>query len=482
MVCAAMTAKPAYRGPIVCTQPDGSQKIMYMPQTHRMPQQKEETGGKPNLAPKGLVILANFADVQFVTPRDTIDNMLNGAHFTRHYTYTYQPESGRPVTRTINSSGSARQYFIDQSYGQYVPVFDVIGPVTVSHEMEYYGADKDAKAGEMIKEACELADKLGVDFRLYDHDNDGAVDAVYVIYAGFGEADGGGENTIWPHQHNLIYTGNSCTIDGKRIEKYACGCEMNNISKVYDGIGTFCHEFSHVLGLPDMYETTQEKSGIHTLEQWDIMDYGPYNNDGNTPPSYSAYERMYMGWLMPRVLTEKEYVTLQPINRDKGESLLISPSNTHNLCGWDPDPQTFYMLEVRETTGWDAALPGNGMMLTRIMFNAYRWLHNVVNNNSRAQGIDIIEAHENTSKRAAASDLYPIGATEWTGMEGHEITNIEMGINGAICFSYKGAEKPLDEAIEEVEHTPSEVRKIWKNGQVVIVRGDKEYDILGRLL
>jgi M6 family metalloprotease-like protein len=195
----------------------------------------------------------------------------------------------------VKSSGSARQYFHDTSWGQYNPQFDVVGPYTLSQSYAYYGKNNDANVGEMIRDACKMADEDGVDFTQYDNDNDGKVDFVYVLYAGYGEADGGPANTVWPHNYDLRYTGVTCNVDGKTVRNYACSNEISYYSKLYNGIGTFCHEFSHVLGLPDLYETNQTPKGLHTLLDWDILDYGPYNNDGNTPPAYSAYERFYMG-------------------------------------------------------------------------------------------------------------------------------------------------------------------------------------------
>ena len=202
----------------------------------------------------------------------------------------------------------------------------------------------------MIKEACQLADANGADFTLYDNDNDGNVDFVYVIYAGEGEADDGPSYTIWPHNWYLkTRWGITCVVDGKTIDNYACSNEIQHWEQVYTGVGTFCHEFSHVIGLPDLYYTANSGTSPHTLNEWDILDVGCYNNGGNTPPAYSAYERFYCGWLTPRVLNETEYVWLSPIDNQK--ALLVCEGNSHNLVGYNPNPQTFYLLEVRTNTG-----------------------------------------------------------------------------------------------------------------------------------
>ena len=453
-------------------------------QQRRIQQQQNGVGDKPNIAPRGLVVLVSFKNKAFSTPIDTIDAMLNSENYTRDYNYTYLNR-----TYNVHSEGSVKKYFEDQSYGQYSPIFDVVGPVTLSQNMKYYGEndiyyEQDKRPEEMIKEACELADEqFNVDFTQYDNDNDGLVDFVYVIYAGYGEADGGGENTIWPHQWNLWDYGRlSYYVDGKKLNRYACGCELSYISKQYDGIGTICHEFSHVLGLPDLYVTEDMTNPPHTLCDWDIMDYGPYNNDGNTPPSYSAYERFYMGWVTPRVLTDPEDVTLHPINESK-EALLMCTGDEHNIIGWNPSPKTFYLLEARNKEGWDEYLPGQGMLITKITYNYSKWSNNTVNNVSTSMGVDLMEAKSNTTSgqyaQGKSTDAYPSGAKFFTKFADHEITNItRKAATGIISFQYRGGTQD----VETVQDGEEKARKIIRDGQVVIIRGGKEYNIIGALL
>ena len=398
-----------------------------------------------NVAPRGLVILVNFTDAAFETEKAEMDSMLTGMNYTRDYSYTY-----RGKTYKISSEGSARQYFQDASHGQYNPVFDVVGPVTVSNNVSYYGknnsADKDTRPEKMIEEACKLADtECNVDFSQYDNDGDGYVDFVFVIYAGYGEADGGGENTIWPHAWNLYNAaGRMCEVDGKIVDLYACGNELDYYSKKHTGIGTFCHEFSHVLGLPDLYVTN---TATHTtMNEWDIMDYGPYNNDGNTPPTFSAYERFFMGWLQPRLITEPENVVLKDL-LESNEGLLISTTDEHNLVGNDPNPTTFYMVENRQQEGWDLHLPGHGMMLTKVQYNYNKWYQNTVNNTSSKMGVDLIEAKSNTSDYGKGTDLFPAGASAYTKIEDHAIEAIEE-VDGVIKFKYKGGVEDIEDAVE----------------------------------
>ena len=398
-----------------------------------------------NIAPKGLIILVNFTDATFETDKAEMDSMLIGANYSRNYSYTY-----RNTTYTVSSQGSARQYFKDASNGQYNPQFDIVGPVTVSKSYSYYGKNNsygsDMYAEKMIEEACKLADsECNVDFSQYDNDGDGYVDFVFVIYAGYGEADGGASNTIWPHAWNL-YTaaGRKCEVDGKIVDLYACGNELDYYSKKHTGIGTFCHEFSHVLGLPDLYVTN--RASHTTMNEWDIMDYGPYNNDGNTPPTFSAYERFFMGWLQPRLIVDAENVELKEL-QENNEALLISSTDQHNLIGNDPDPTTFYLVENRQQEGWDEHLPGHGMMLTKIQYSYNKWYQNTVNNTSGKMGVDLIEANGKTNNSGKATDLFPAGAAAYTKIADHAIEDIQE-IDGVIKFKYKGGVEDPETAVD----------------------------------
>lgn len=500
-VMGSVWAIPARRGGIVKTQPDGSEIVVYQhgdEHFHWMtneqgewlnmdedgfyhvtealskeaiaakraasPMQvkpKNEVASPLNIAPRGLIILVNFADLAFTETIEEMDSMHNAKNYTRDYEYVY-----RGNTYQVSSEGSARQYFYDASFGQYNPQFDVIGPVTVSREYAYYGKNNvntqfDQRPWEMVKEACVIADTLlDVDFTQYDNDNDDIVDFVYVIYAGYGEADGGGANTIWPHSYQLSAAGAYCRLDGVRIDLYACGNEIDYYTKKHTGIGTFCHEFSHVLGLPDLYTT--EGQTHKTLGEWSILDYGPYNNDGNTPPAYSAYERFFMGWLTPEVIVDSANIRLEELNSSQ-RALLISTEDKHNLIGNDPKSTKFYLLENRQQQGWDTYLPGHGLMLTYVQYNATRWQDNTVNNTSRSMGVDLIEADGKTPNSSGtgylgkATDLFPAGATSYTQITDHAIEDIEE-IDGVIYFKYRGGAIETD--VENIE-MPTSVIAIY---------------------
>lgn len=389
-----------------------------------------------NIAPRGLVILAAFSDRDFraANTLDAFKDMFDGDDYSFN-----------------GATGSARQYFEDQSFGAYKPVFDVVGPVTVSHNQSYYGENdrsgSDKHPDEMIIEACQIVDTaFNVDFSIYDNNHDGFVDFVYVIYAGRGEADGGGGNTIWPHT-SWIYSsyGKTVYLDGKRLDTYACSPELQSGSGYLtrDGIGSFCHEFSHVLGLSDHYATNY--SSVKQTGAWDLMCSGSYNNDSNTPAGYTAYERFFMGWITPTVLNSAVTIdSMKPFN-SSGEAYIITETGESNLVGNDPDPVLFYMLENRQKRGWDGYVPGHGLLITRVHYSYQKWIQNTVNNSATARGYEIIEADGKEPERGTEGwegkqgDVFPYGdVNSFTPFDDYPITQIKQSEDGLISFNFKG--------------------------------------------
>ncbi len=438
-----------------------------------------QTATPLNIAPRGLLVLVSFKDEAFSTDKAEIDSMINGSNYSRSYSYRY-----RGSTYTIQSTGSARQYFIDQSMGQYKPQFDVVGPYTLPQNMSYYGDNdsqgNDKRPEQMIMDACDLADADGVDFSIYDNNNDGELDFVFVIYAGYGEADGGSSGTIWPHFY-WVKEGGYATkyLDGKLLNAYACSNEISAYSGMYNGIGTFCHEFSHVLGFPDFYATNDATH--KTLGEWDILDGGPYNNDGNTPPAYSAYERFFMGWLTPEILNEPKSVTLEDIKKSN-KAYIITSSGESNLVGNDPNPTEFYILENRQLSGWDKFLPGHGMLLTKIKYSYRSWYNGTPNDDSNNMGIDLIEAdgveptYGKSGYYGKAKDAFPAGAQAYVPYYKYPIENIKESY-GVITFDFMGGV----DALEDIEAAENNQKVIYQ-GQIYIHHNGEWYDIMGRKL
>lgn len=297
------------------------------------------------------VILVEFTDVKFEKGHDDslFDRLLN-----------------EPGYKEGHSIGSVRDYFLAQSNWLLDLQFDVAGPVTLSNSMSYYaGENGHEHCGEMAMEACRLVDDY-VDFSQYDWDGDGMVNQVFLIYAGHSQSTSGNKEDIWAHKSIVS---SRIVQDGMIIHDYACSPELRSVQNenVVDGIGTFCHEFSHCLGLPDMYDGTNENYGTGN---WDLMGTGCHNGNGYVPAGYTAFDKMYMGWQEPIVLNEYSEVTSMSPMSDGGDFYLIPNDNCEN---------EYYLLENRQKTGWDTELPGHGMLITHIDYDEFLFGKNIVN-------------------------------------------------------------------------------------------------------
>ena len=344
-------------------------------------------------SPKGLIILVEYSDVSFTLddPKAFYEDMINGKNFTQY-----------------GGTGSALQYFTDQSNGVFTPEFDIYGPVKLPNKRSYYGGNDrygdDENPHLMVRDAIKILDPT-VDFSQFDIDRDGAVDNVYVFYAGQGEADYGPAESVWPHQWTLGYDGANLNlvVDGVRIEKYACSSEWQY--KEPQGIGTFVHEFSHVMGLPDLYNTT--RNATYTPGDYSVLDYGPYLNNSHTPPNYGAYERNALSWGSPIELTSAMTVTLEHV--DKGSYAIIPTSKSTE----------FFLIENRQLEGWDTYIPNHGMLIWHIDYNSSVFRYNTVNNTQSHQYVDIVEANgtpNNMSDAAMKGYTWPgtTGKTSFT--------------------------------------------------------------------
>jgi M6 family metalloprotease-like protein len=414
--------------------------------------QRQDVGTTPNLAPKGVVILANFSNksMQSGHTQATFDELCNSTNCTVN--------SGYP---------SAAQYFADQSNGAYRPQFDVFGPVNLSRNLDYYGHNidedgnptnesnddtSDQYATDAVVEACILANQqFDINWADYDSDNDGYVDFVYVIYAGQGEADGGAANTIWPHNWeiesaisygNCTYTATQCRVDGKKLNNYAMSGELSGSS--LSGIGTLCHEFGHVMGLPDLYDTSYGTNYENCLtpNDWDIMDGGSYNGDGHCPPNYDPWEKDFFGWLTPINLgNEGQNLTLYANGTQNYQPYQITTNG--NYVG----PTTAglrYYIENRQAVGWDAPLTGHGLLIWKVNFRSSAWENNAPNN-TQTSGSPLYTVVSATGTKIGwdgSTDNCPKNPfpgtgkkTSWTGVSGKPLLNIKE-TNGIVTLTY----------------------------------------------
>ena len=318
---------------------------------------------------KGLILLVSFPDESFLEEHDKAlyDSIANYPGFTN----------------AMGFKGSVADYFKAQSLGQFELTFDVVGPLQVSKNSTYYGQndrnDNDKYPATMVIEAVNLAKEQISDWSKYDWDNDGEVDQVMIIYAGYGEATGGAANTIWPHAYELDYaahygdgTGPVTVGENLVVNTYALANERNKAygKDLINGIGTICHEFSHCLGLMDMYDT--EYSGNFGMYDWSLMDNGSYNGNGFVPAGYTSFEKYSIGWLKPIELTTETTVNaMQPLT-SAHEAYIIRNAAY---------PDEYYLLENRQFESWDKQLPAAGMLILHVDYKESVWEENVVNAN-----------------------------------------------------------------------------------------------------
>ena len=359
-------------------------------------------------SPKALVILVEFPDLKFKSS--------NPVATFNHYLNAEMGEAAPEADAAVYSQkskhtnyGSVREYFKFCSEGKFTPQFDVVGPVTMSESYAYYGknrnsSDIDQGNDQMLGEACAKIDSK-VDFSKYDSDGDGVVDLVYIIYAGYSESISGNEaNCLWPKSGTTTFFrydeyGKKQGIlkcDGKSFSRYGINNELNgkpadtkNGLYQINGIGLFCHEFSHTLGLPDHYPTQSpaNTSDNQSPEYWDLMDAGEYTYDGYRPTPYTPWEKMLMGWVNPITLSPAEaaQITLEPydvaskaykIDADvNDENFSINPNSDYSSGDVSELVKDnlkkraqgeFLLLQNIRNEGWYKYLTGYGMLVWRI--------------------------------------------------------------------------------------------------------------------
>lgn len=316
---------------------------------------------------RSLVLLVQFSDIKFstVSVKERISEMLN----SKGYSYN-------------GATGSAADYFNDNFNGKAVFTFDVSDIITLPNNEKVYGAqtetDNDSNPSKMIADACVEAQKMGVDFSKYDLNSDGKVDNVFVIYAGYNQAEGGDPDTVWPHYGDISSMKINC--NGVTLGFYGCASELkDNSGAILSPIGTFCHEFSHSLGLVDMYDTNYDTEGLSTgmYSSLSIMDAGNYLNDGNTPPCFTSIEREILGLSTVEYLAADKCYVINPVNNESS----IFRLNTSNAG-------EYFLFECRAKSGWDKYIGGEGLVVYHVdksnivyggIESSKRWLYNNVN-------------------------------------------------------------------------------------------------------
>ena len=337
---------------------------------------------------RGLIILINYTDRKFTMPSagDFYNDMVNTHDFSG---YTLN-------NRRVNMTGSVRDYFYDNSNNIFDPHFDVVGPVDV--DFKCTDPQSTSNTDPIFYAALAAADSL-VNYNDYDSDSDGYVDMVFFLVAGLSANYGGNnENYLWPHMYYLYW---APMLDGVGFGLYACSTEIagweNSGYRDVNGIGTFCHEFSHVLGLPDLYDTDYEQGGGQSRDpgEWSVMAGGSGNNFGRNPVGYSLYERYALGFTKPIVIDGSSDITMQPLDE----------SNTGYRLNTDRNRE-YFLFENRQAGKWDRYLPGHGMLVAHVdSTNARIWDFNEVNCNPSHMCYDLFRA--SYKGRDSGSDPFP---------------------------------------------------------------------------
>jgi len=412
----------------------------------------------------GLVILCEYQDVK-LTDAATIehyDRICNEKGYSSQSTY-----------------GSVIDYFTAQSDGKFTPSFDIFGPVTLPHERAYYGVGDDIV--NQFRDACLEADKMGLDFSKYDINSDGFVDFLFLVFAGHGEAQGGPYDTVWPAMQDLSnYVFDY--FDGLNLGVAACSCELKGGKGTeLDGVGTICHEFSHILGLADIYDTSN--CGGHGMSHYDIMDAGTYNDNQITPSGYTAMDKYTLGWIEPIVLEEsRQNVSLRPFDTSHEAAFIVNPDN----------PNEYYTLENRQQQGWDKGIPGHGLVISYCHYDATHWRRNTVNSVAAGYEHVRIVAADNvwgTTTFDEAADPFP-GTTGNTAFSATtrpaavwqstqtafvpEISNIRESEDGVIIFDFYSSSASVDALASEQTAVRAE------GCSIVAPEGSEIYDINGR--
>ena len=415
---------------------------------------------------RACVILVEFSDVKFSTPnpQQYFNRWLNEEGFSEN-----------------SAPGSVRDYFINQSEGQFIPHFDVYGPVTMSYTRAKNSSSSNAY--KVIHDAAGAIDSY-VDFADYDVNGDGDVDNVYVIIAGQA-GNNGGTNSFWPHNTTCptnIFQRKK--VDGKTLVHYALCGELSNDGTSPDGMGTFIHEFGHVLGLPDLYDTNTQND--YTPGVWDVMDIGCYLDNGRRPCNYSAHERCALDWLTPVTIGSPASVRL-PNMDDKAFCVKIETGREND----------YYLLENRVKTRFDNYLYGNGGMLIWHIDAANSNIANKPNNNVNHLAVDLVRADNKAGMDTydnIANDAWPGGTnntsftsssspamTRWESssgtnriaVEGKPVTNIKRAADGTVSFDFMGGSStniispdPVDLYTYTVSASPSQ-------GGIVYIGSDR---------
>ncbi len=405
----------------------------------------------------GLVILVQFNDRPFLysNTHELFNNMINGNGYTGYYDSIH--------SKQVDCTGSVHDYFNENSNGNFAPYFDVVGPVEVDYAQTH--PQQATNARSIFTAALKQVDST-IDYSKYDTNGDGVVDMVYFIVSGGGSHAGNNSSYLWPHASTF----SGLRLDGVSFGRYACSTELYGLEnrKQLDGIGTICHEFSHVLGLDDHYDVDYATSGYSSHpNRWDLMAAGSYNGESRTPAGYNLYERWALGWSTPQVVASRGVRKVYPLQESNAGYRINSQL-----------ADEYFLVENRQPTRWDAALPGNGLLVWRVdSTSTTAWTSNKVNNNPDHNYFELVRAAEHDTIVASGVKSYTLAVdgkwdpfpgsagvdslvnatskphiNSWTGLKTEwTLKNIKTG-NGYMTFN--AVKDPISAYIETFETMP----------------------------
>lgn len=439
------------------------------------------------------VVLVNFQDAKFKInkPKEAFDQLFNS---------DTQADLGNG---NYLNYGSVAKYFRDMSYGAFTPKFKVYGPVTVNQPETYYGGkneddNKDEDPRQLVKDALKLVeDQVKEDDIKSFCSDDKTIDCVYIVYAGLGQNDGGDGTTVWAN----CWTTDGATLGGKKVRWYTMSGELSPVKikdstiPVVNGLGVICHEFSHSLGLPDMYPTEDSaRVDNQEMEYWDLMDGGEYTYNGFRPTAYTAFEKEQMGWPVDiKTLDSDASVIMQTSTEQGGTAYkIVNPDN----------PNEYLMLECIQRKGWNKHLFGNGLLVYHVCLPSETITSNTYLNNTRGYpGMSVvpadgaclssyIKANKNDYGNSLKGDLFP-GTGNLQGQNVTELSDTNKQPNFCWYNAAKTEKLNTNKAIRNIKYengvvsfdyvndVASGILPVWDNRQNA---DGKVYSINGTFL
>lgn len=418
------------------------------------------------------VIMVQFSDRKFQT-ENTVEKI------TRFFN-----DEGYNEDNTLQK-GSVRDYFIDQSRGLFKPKFDVVAMVTMPSGYAAYGANGSGGSDQviniisMLREAVKQAVNQGVDFSKYQG-SDGTIENLTIYYAGPGEATGGDDDCIWPHALNMTgYPSSYNRYSGYTFNSYYVGNEIygDDSSTTLMGMGVFCHEFSHCMGLPDFYDPSYSYTDDDNFGIWSVMDAGGYANSAYAPTGYTAYERSYMGWLDIPELTDEQTVTL--VNPYDGEGQMAVMFRNPS------DSKEYFILENHQTGKWSTNSLGSGLLVTRFAYRSASWLGNTVNTNVNFRRARVITADGEKIPTSSGKKSHLFGngqnnfltQTLYNGstLSDHQVYKIFQQGDGTITFTYKNRSNYVDATLDgNVYEKVTELSQVQDKDTLIFVNTEDE--------